>query len=414
MEELEIILEEETDGEEEINLESEGELIYPSLENLEVTPSKEQQVFNHKNSYGYDSVIVEPIPDNYIIPEGTISVVSNGEIDVTNYSLAKVDVQIPLNLQDKSITIIENGTQNITYDEGYDGLKSVEIETKIESGKYAPRTISFYGHKGTDLDYELANLDTSNITNMQYLFYQCKQVTSLDLSNLNTNKVTNMQYMFYQCSALTEIDLSSLNFSLVESFVHLFNSCSKLASVIFGEKDAPKLLRLTSMFNRCTALQSVDLSGLNMPSVQEFDYSFNGCTSLIDVVLPKIGETSTTYPNMANAFYGCTLLKNINSSQLYKSRNMQYMFYNCSSLESVDLSNLTISSSTSFNHTFNGCTALKHLDIRNVDTSKIGTKVKTFESVPTDCEIIVKDDTAKEWFTTNFSTLTNVKTVAEL
>ena len=35
-------------------------------------------------------------------------------------------------LQDKSITITKNGTQNITYDEGYDGLNSVEVTTNIE------------------------------------------------------------------------------------------------------------------------------------------------------------------------------------------------------------------------------------------------------------------------------------------
>ena len=43
--------------------------IYPPIENLEVTPTKEQQVFNHENSYGYDEVIVKPIPDEYIVSE---------------------------------------------------------------------------------------------------------------------------------------------------------------------------------------------------------------------------------------------------------------------------------------------------------------------------------------------------------
>lgn len=43
--------------------------IYPPIENLEVTPTKEQQVFNHENSYGYDQVIVKRIPDEYIVSE---------------------------------------------------------------------------------------------------------------------------------------------------------------------------------------------------------------------------------------------------------------------------------------------------------------------------------------------------------
>ena len=35
--------------------------IYPSLENLTVIPTGEQQVFNHPNSYGYDEVVVEAV-----------------------------------------------------------------------------------------------------------------------------------------------------------------------------------------------------------------------------------------------------------------------------------------------------------------------------------------------------------------
>ena len=37
--------------------------IYPPIENLEVTPTKEKQIFTHENSYGYDEVVVAPIPD---------------------------------------------------------------------------------------------------------------------------------------------------------------------------------------------------------------------------------------------------------------------------------------------------------------------------------------------------------------
>ena len=80
--------------------------IQPELEDITITPTKEQQTFTHENSYGYDNVTVNPIPEEYIIP----------------------------NLQDKSITITENGTQNITYDEGYDGLGNVEVTTYVAGG----------------------------------------------------------------------------------------------------------------------------------------------------------------------------------------------------------------------------------------------------------------------------------------
>ena len=35
--------------------------IYPPIENLEVTPSNEEQIFTHENSYGYDKVTVNTV-----------------------------------------------------------------------------------------------------------------------------------------------------------------------------------------------------------------------------------------------------------------------------------------------------------------------------------------------------------------
>lgn len=100
--------------------------IFPPIENLEVTPTKEQQVFTHENSYGYDNVIVKKIGDEYIIPVGILDVDANGDVDVTMFKTARVGVYTPPNLQDKVVTPNKN-TQTITSDEGYDGLNEVKV-----------------------------------------------------------------------------------------------------------------------------------------------------------------------------------------------------------------------------------------------------------------------------------------------
>lgn len=46
-----------------ITIEQNVAKIYPKLENLTITPSREQQIFNHPNSYGYDEVVVEAVED---------------------------------------------------------------------------------------------------------------------------------------------------------------------------------------------------------------------------------------------------------------------------------------------------------------------------------------------------------------
>ena len=62
---------------------------------------------------------------------------------------------------------------------------------------------------------------------------------------------------------------------------------------------------------------------------------------------------------------------------------------------------------------FNGCSSLTSLDIRNFDFAKVTSYSGMFTSVPSNCEIIVKDDTAKEWVLARRSDFVNVKTVVE-
>ena len=100
--------------------------IYPSLENLTVEPTKEQQTFTHENSYGYDNVTVNPIPEEYIIPDGTLDVDANGDVDVTMFRMARIGVHTPPKLQDKEVTPTKE-TQIITSDAEYDGLGEVTV-----------------------------------------------------------------------------------------------------------------------------------------------------------------------------------------------------------------------------------------------------------------------------------------------
>ena len=57
--------------------------------------------------------------------------------------------------------------------------------------------------------------DKCNFTSCYYMFYYCRELTSLDLSNFNTSKVTDMRSMFSICGGLTSLDVSSFNTSKV-------------------------------------------------------------------------------------------------------------------------------------------------------------------------------------------------------
>lgn len=70
------------------------------------------------------------------VPEGTaygtINISENGTHDVTDYATAEVDVQP--DLQSKSVTITENGSQTVTPASGKDGLSSVAITVNVPTG----------------------------------------------------------------------------------------------------------------------------------------------------------------------------------------------------------------------------------------------------------------------------------------
>lgn len=97
------------------------------LQYKEITPTKEIQNVVADDAYdGLSEVKVNQIPDEYIIPNGTLDVSSNGDVDVTLFKTARVGVYVPPNLQSKEVTPTKE-LQTITSDDGYDGLNEVTI-----------------------------------------------------------------------------------------------------------------------------------------------------------------------------------------------------------------------------------------------------------------------------------------------
>ena len=101
---------------------------------------------------------------------------------------------------------------------------------------------------------DLRGFDTSNVTNMVYMFQNCRKVTSLDLSGFDTSKVTVMHDMFYGCENLTTLNLSSFNTANVTSIGGLFEECKKLKYVDLGDLDMSKVTNAVSMFQECNPL----------------------------------------------------------------------------------------------------------------------------------------------------------------
>lgn len=90
-----------------------------------VTPTKSSQIAVESGKYTTGTIIVDPIPSQYIVPSGTKQINSNGTHDVTEYASAEINVT-EVNNQSKTVSPSES-QQTVTYDSGYTGLEEVTV-----------------------------------------------------------------------------------------------------------------------------------------------------------------------------------------------------------------------------------------------------------------------------------------------
>ena len=87
------------------------------LQEKTVTPTKSAQSITADDGYGaLSKVNVEAIPDEYIIPTGTLSVTQNGTHNAESYKSVEVNVPIPDGyiVPEGTLPITQNGTYNVT------------------------------------------------------------------------------------------------------------------------------------------------------------------------------------------------------------------------------------------------------------------------------------------------------------
>lgn len=93
------------------------------------TPTKSEQTINPTSGKYFSSFKVAAIPSDYVIPSGTLQITANGTKDVTNYK--NVNVNVAPNLEQKTVTITENGTTEVTPTTGKDGMSKVTVTTNV-------------------------------------------------------------------------------------------------------------------------------------------------------------------------------------------------------------------------------------------------------------------------------------------
>ena len=151
------------------------------------------------------------------------------------------------------------------------------------------------------------NFDTSNVTNMNYMFQNCQSLTHLDLKNFNTDAAVTMRAIFARCSKLTELNLNNFNTSNVTNMRDMFYGCSSLTVLDVSNFNTSNVTNMIGMFGNCSSLIELNLSTFNTSNVTEMWNMFIYCNSLEKLNLCSFDTSNTT--GMWLMFMGTTNMK---------------------------------------------------------------------------------------------------------
>ena len=189
-----------------------------------------------------------------------------------------------------------------------DSVKKVVVKADIShegTSSYRNPTII----PKTTIEASFKGSNTSNVTNMKGMFYQCSGLTSLDVGSFDTSNVIYMWHMFYNCSGLKSLDVSRFDTSKVTDMNYMFGNCSGLTSLDVSNFDTSKVTDMGTMFTYCSNLTSLDVSNFDTSKVTNMGSMFYGCSNITSLDLSGWDMRSVTTSN--DMFYNCDALKTI-------------------------------------------------------------------------------------------------------
>ena len=273
----------------------------------------------------------------------------------------------------------------------------------------------------------LSFLNTDDVTNMGYMFYNCKKLSNIDVSHFNTANVESMSSMFKHCGNLTSLNLSSFNTAKVTNMYNMFFNCASLTTIYVGSGWSTNAVTSSEvMFYYCDNLVGGQGTTYNSyhtdkayahidggpsnpgyltewkeayacytPSNTTLTFYYDGQRStrpgttydLNNDVVPWYSDgtySSVTHvvfdPSFADVcleevkkwFYRMENLQSITGMEYFDTRyvsSLFQLFYGCSSLKSVDVRNFRTLNVTDMRQMFYGCSSLMFLDLTSWNTS---------------------------------------------
>ena len=210
-------------------------------------------------------------------------------------------------------------------------------------------------------EISLKNTDTSNVTDMKFMFFNDNNLKRLDLSSFDTSNVTDMEWMFEHCYEMEEIDVSSFDTSNVTNMNAMFYENKKLKKLDLSNFDIRKVTSIGEMLDSCYSLEELDLSN--------WDFSNFPVT------------TSESYKplTLMNITYTDSIpLKILTVNNIKLPAESYYYFGGLKNVEIININNPIVRENTNFNYLFADNPKLKEIHLENLDTSNVAVMENMF------------------------------------
>ena len=215
-----------------------------------------------------------------------------------------------------------------------------------------------------ETEMDLRDWNTSNITNMESTFSNCRKITNVDISTWDTSKVTTMYSMFNSCYEATDYKFPDNFGSSSTNFNTMFAYNKSLKNVDFLNKfNTSNVVYMNYMFNGCESLEHIDISTFDLGKVTNFGSMFMNCTNLKTVIFP---DSATENCDIGYLFSGCSNLEYAKIPDFVPRFSIYNFANNNNKLIAVDgsISLKKYTSSSTFNNIFpTSCRRFVYKDI---------------------------------------------------
>ena len=236
--------------------------------------------------------------------------------NTTAYVLKKTDIIAPVSCKElfrqlDSLTTIKlyNFNTSDTTDMSYMFYQCYELKTLEFSAKFDCQNVTTMANMFCHCDYlttiqcsgvdaNVIDFKTSTSLQTTYrMFFNCEALPTLKFSaNFETSGVTIMREMFIQCHKLTTLDVTNFNTENVTSMSEMFYFCNKLTKLDLSSFNTKKVTTMFYMFGNCKELTTIYVGGgWSIDSVTRSDSMFYSCSALTGGKGTKVTHTDKRY-----------------------------------------------------------------------------------------------------------------------